>query len=199
MNAGDLLIEARQQVRHGYWLKWLADHCGMTVRTAQRYMRLARNRASIEAKYDSMSHLTVDGALALLTVPRETDDLLVSFTSKIDAQEALRRQAETARREVILDQVQCNLAAIEKIHDQLGIDRSEPATEAAKKICDEIIGDWGNLPADIGARYEQAVESDDFDLAFALVEWAHGFSVDVLDMAKEIAMFNRTTLKGMDA
>ena len=41
MVAGDLLIEAKRQVSHGEWLPWLSDHCMISERTAQLYMRVA--------------------------------------------------------------------------------------------------------------------------------------------------------------
>ncbi len=72
MAAGDILIEAKSQIRqHGKWLPWL-NTCGLSERTAQRYMRLARNRATIEAKSDSVSDLSLTGALAMLAVSRDT-------------------------------------------------------------------------------------------------------------------------------
>jgi hypothetical protein len=40
--AGELLIEAKAQLKHGTWLPWLKDHCGVTARSAQAYMRVAR-------------------------------------------------------------------------------------------------------------------------------------------------------------
>jgi hypothetical protein len=40
--AGQFLTDAKQQLGHGKWLPWLRDHCGLSVRTAQGYMRLAR-------------------------------------------------------------------------------------------------------------------------------------------------------------
>jgi hypothetical protein len=43
--AGELLIEAKAQLRHGQWLPWLQDNCNLSERTAQLYMRLAKNRA----------------------------------------------------------------------------------------------------------------------------------------------------------
>jgi hypothetical protein len=36
-------------VKHGEWLPWLADHCKLSKRTAQLYMRVAANRTEIEA------------------------------------------------------------------------------------------------------------------------------------------------------
>jgi hypothetical protein len=69
MVAGDLLIEAKAQLEHGEWLPWLRDQCGISARTAQRYVRLAENRSVIEAKYDTVSYLTLRAALELLAPP----------------------------------------------------------------------------------------------------------------------------------
>jgi Protein of unknown function (DUF3102) len=49
MNAGDLLIEAKAQLKHGQRLPWLRDHCSMSERTAQLYMRMAKARPEVEA------------------------------------------------------------------------------------------------------------------------------------------------------
>ena len=43
MAAGDLLIEAKAQLKHGQWLPWLAKHCVISERTAQLYVKLAKN------------------------------------------------------------------------------------------------------------------------------------------------------------
>jgi DUF3102 family protein len=73
MAAGDLLIEAKAQLDHGQWLPWLKS-CGISERTGQRYIRLARNRDTIEAKYDKLSDLSVSAALGLLAVQRCSND-----------------------------------------------------------------------------------------------------------------------------
>lgn len=41
--AGNLLIEAKAAIRHGEWRSWLDVNVGMSERTAQRYMQLARS------------------------------------------------------------------------------------------------------------------------------------------------------------
>jgi hypothetical protein len=43
IRAGELLIEAKAQVRHGEWLPWIEANFPGRPRTAQDYMRLARN------------------------------------------------------------------------------------------------------------------------------------------------------------
>jgi hypothetical protein len=40
--AGHALNEAKSLVRHGGWLPWLKQHCGIPERTAQLYMKLAK-------------------------------------------------------------------------------------------------------------------------------------------------------------
>ena len=40
--AGQLLISAKQQLKHGAWLPWLREHCHLSTRAAQCYMQLAR-------------------------------------------------------------------------------------------------------------------------------------------------------------
>jgi hypothetical protein len=45
--AGKVLIEAKAQIKHGGWTKWLADECGLKPRTASLYMWLAEREDQI--------------------------------------------------------------------------------------------------------------------------------------------------------
>jgi hypothetical protein len=74
MRAGDMLLEAKAQLKHGQWTAWLKQHCALSERDAQRYMRLAKRRSLIEAKSDKLSDLRVSGALALLALPKHGRD-----------------------------------------------------------------------------------------------------------------------------
>lgn len=47
-DAGDKMIEAKDQVAHGRWGSWLSKNFRTAERTARRYMKLARLRADIE-------------------------------------------------------------------------------------------------------------------------------------------------------
>jgi hypothetical protein len=77
MTAGDLLIEAKAQVKHGEWLPWLDEHCGMAERTAQLYMRIAKGREVIESKIRSgVADLSLNQAAALLVLTSKIDALL---------------------------------------------------------------------------------------------------------------------------
>ena len=67
--AGELLRTAKTQLRHGEWLRFLAEHCAVvSPRVAQGYMRVARHWPTLEvaAKTKQDSYLTLRDALKLL-------------------------------------------------------------------------------------------------------------------------------------
>jgi hypothetical protein len=76
--AGELLIEAKDKVPHGQWLPWLRDNCAISERTAQLYMRLAKNRTEIEAsaKSATLADLTLNEAAALLMLSSDIRKVL---------------------------------------------------------------------------------------------------------------------------
>jgi hypothetical protein len=75
--AGELLIEAKGQLGHGRWLPWLRDHCAISERTAQLYMRVAKNRAEIEAQMRSgVADLSLNEVAALLMLSSDVRKLL---------------------------------------------------------------------------------------------------------------------------
>lgn len=61
--AGELLAKAKETIAHGRWLEWLVDHCDVSERQAQRYMRLAANPTRVS--------YSMAAALAELCKPRE--------------------------------------------------------------------------------------------------------------------------------
>jgi hypothetical protein len=83
MAAGNLLNEARSLVPHGQWLPWLKDHCSLSERVAQQYMKLARNRELIEKRNTNPdSDLTIVEALALTKTSRVLTPKLKSHPLK---------------------------------------------------------------------------------------------------------------------
>jgi hypothetical protein len=65
MNAGDLLVEAKDRVGHGRWADWLRKCGGLSQRTATNYIALAKARFEIEANRHAHANLTIQRALRL--------------------------------------------------------------------------------------------------------------------------------------
>lgn len=69
--AGNLLITAKSMIGHGEWLPWLRDNCPeISERTAQAYMRCARNVGRLEGKSATVADLSFRGALEMLAEPK---------------------------------------------------------------------------------------------------------------------------------
>jgi hypothetical protein len=69
--AGEWLIEAKRQVRHGEWQAWLADNVRFSDRTARGYMRVAKNLPKLEENGNGVADLPLREALAHLAEPRQ--------------------------------------------------------------------------------------------------------------------------------
>src|SRR6516225_7333896 len=63
IEAGVALIDAKRQVGHGNWLKWLKENCELSERTAEVYMECARNRQKLEAIIAAAANMTLAQAL----------------------------------------------------------------------------------------------------------------------------------------
>lgn len=64
--AGELLLKVKSQLAHGQWLPWIEENTVISPRTAQVYMRLARNWHEFSNKHAEPAHLSIEGALKLL-------------------------------------------------------------------------------------------------------------------------------------
>jgi hypothetical protein len=87
MNAGDLLLEAKDKAPHGTWQGWLEGNFDGSIRTAQAYMRVAARRAEVEAaKTQSSAPLSLDGALKALSAPKaESSDPETGSLDELEA------------------------------------------------------------------------------------------------------------------
>jgi hypothetical protein len=83
--AGELLIEAKALVQHGQWLPWLAKNCALSERTAQLYMRCAKNRSAIEEQIrNDVADLTLNEAAAILMLSSDVRKLL-AFAKRVES------------------------------------------------------------------------------------------------------------------
>ena len=106
---GRTLCQAKEEVGHGKWEKWLNDNCrDISVRTAQRYMKLADSPEVRTAmgKNDTVSSLSLRAALALAnktkTDPNPSEEYDRAETALVKKLEALSPDtAEAAATETV--------------------------------------------------------------------------------------------------
>jgi Protein of unknown function (DUF3102) len=93
--AGELLIEAKSQLRHGQWLPWLEANCRVSSRSARLYMQLARNRQEL-GQIGNVADLTVQGAIRQLAPPQryEPPPQLEDFEDEDELWEWAAQQCE---------------------------------------------------------------------------------------------------------
>lgn len=77
------LIEAKEMLPHGEWLRWLTEQVGYSERSAQGYMRLARMGANPQLVAD----LGVRKVLSLLTLPMEEQEQFLAKSHIVNGQE----------------------------------------------------------------------------------------------------------------
>lgn len=66
IRCGEMLAGVKASLGHGEWLPWLEENFQGTTRTAQTYMRLAANKAELEAKCEARSHLSIREATRVI-------------------------------------------------------------------------------------------------------------------------------------
>lgn len=92
LTIGRCLIEAKDMLPHGEWLPWLNERVDLSERTAQKFMRLAREWSNP----NTLADLGASKALMLLAIP-EGDR--VQFMEDHDVIDMSARQLEKAIRE----------------------------------------------------------------------------------------------------
>jgi hypothetical protein len=99
MRAGDLLIQAKAEIGHGNWQAWIEENFEGSLRSAQDYMRLAKNRETIEAeKARSSAPLGIDRALRAIAAPNQK-----KLPEASEADESIDEKSLTADQEIVRD------------------------------------------------------------------------------------------------
>lgn len=92
LTIGRCLIEAKDMLRHGEWLPWLNEQVELSERTAQKFMKLAREWSNP----NTLADLGASKALMLLALPEGERDAFLEDHNVIDMS---ARQLEQAIRE----------------------------------------------------------------------------------------------------
>lgn len=170
IDIGKRLIEAKAMLPHGEWLPWLSERVCFSEKTAQNYMRVAREFPNPQALAD----LGATKALTLLALPpeeRETfmeENNVVDMTSRelekaIRERDEARQAAETAQAdarsaEESRAKMEADMKALEEIHRSAQEGEAQ-AREALAKAQAELKA-LRERPVDVAVEVDQkAVEA----------------------------------------
>ena len=128
LTIGRCLIEAKDLLPHGEWLPWLTERVEFSPRTAQNFMRLAREWTNTQ----TLADLGASKALSLLALPPEEREQFMEENNVIDMS---ARQLEAAIKE--RDEAKQSAQKLqETLHDVLE-DRSD-AYQRLEKLTEEL-------------------------------------------------------------
>ena len=128
---GKRLCEAKQCLPHGAWGEWLQNEVEFSERTAQNFMKIAREYQNPQLIADMGNSATK--ALLLLSLPAEEREEFVGEAHEIDGEAKTVAEMTTKEMEQLLKELEAERAEKEKLQSQLDLfqDEAEKAKEAA--------------------------------------------------------------------
>ena len=137
LTIGQRLAEAKAMLDHGEWLPWLTERVEFSERSAQNFMRLAREWSNPQ----TLADLGASKALTLLALPEEERDGFISSVHVVDGEE--KTAAEMSARELaqaIRDQDAARLDA-EKAADQRAAELARDEIARQMQVVNESLAE----------------------------------------------------------
>lgn len=152
---GNGLIEAKGKLDHGQWLDWLTENVGYSEKSAENYMRIARNYSNPQLVAD----LGMRKALSLLALPDGERENFVAEANVVDMtsrelEKAVRERAEALEAKA---KAETDLKAMEDAvaKTMTSLDQANSARDALQKELEEL----KSRPVEVAVQVDQeAVE-----------------------------------------
>jgi hypothetical protein len=112
--AGSALIEAKRQVPHGGWLRWLDENCKLSDRTAEDYMTLARNKRKVDAIIATAANMTLTQVLRKIKGKPDKDQE-GSISKYMKARATLIKKLNDLQADDVVDAAESTMAELQKV------------------------------------------------------------------------------------
>lgn len=129
---GKRLLEAKQCLPHGKWGEWLQNEAEFSERTAQNFMRIAREYPNPQTIADLGN--SASKALLLLSLPPEEREGFVTEAHEIGGESKTAAEMTTKEMEELLKQLEEERAERERLQGQLDLFEDE----AQKRMNDKL-------------------------------------------------------------
>lgn len=190
LTIGRCLIEAKDMLRHGEWLPWLNEQVELSERTAQKFMKLAREWSNP----NTLADLGASKALMLLALPTEEREQFVEENNVIDMSARQLEAAIKERDEARIDAADAQKSAM-KLREALAAMQQERqvADQEVQKLTEEL-DELKARPVEVAV--ETVVDQEAIDKA---KDEARAEMQAKLDKAKEAAAKARDRQKQAEA
>ena len=204
LTIGRCLIEAKNMLSHGEWLPWLTEQVEFSPRTAQNFMRLAREWSNTQ----TLADLGASKALTLLALPAEERDSFIQEHNVIDMSARQLEQAIKERDQARLaaEQAEADKRAAEQARDKMSEDMVivsaalevvKDEREQAESKVEQLTAELAELkarPVEVAVETVADQEAIDKARSQAIAEMQ-----DKLDKAKEATAKAREKQKQAEA
>ena len=150
LTIGRCLIEAKDMLPHGEWLPWLAEKVGYSEKTAQNFMRLAREFSNPQAIAD----LGATKALKLLALPPDERERFVADHNVIDMEEDMKLL--NVRLSGAQEDREQAAQAVARLEAQLAELKEQPVEVAVETVVDQAAIDKAREEAQVAVSIMQA-------------------------------------------
>ena len=158
LTIGRCLNEAKDMLSHGEWLPWLAEKVGYSEKTAQNFMRLAREFSNPQALAD----LGATKALKLLALPQEEREKFVEDHNVIDMTTRQLEQAIKERDEArkAAEEAQAEATTAEQVRAKMAEDMAllNARLTGAREDHERALQDVGKLEKELAELKARPVE-----------------------------------------
>ncbi len=69
--AGQILQNVKDNIGHGKFSQWVSERCGISIRSADHYMKIAKHYPEIAANAQDIANLTFSEAILMLATPKD--------------------------------------------------------------------------------------------------------------------------------
>ena len=158
LTIGRCLIEAKDMLRHGEWLPWLNEQVELSERTAQKFMKLAREWSNP----NTLADLGASKALALLALPPEEREQFMEDHKVIDMSARQLEQAIKERDEAraAAEQAAADQRTAEQARDKMAEDMKflNVRLAGAKEDREQAMQDVARLEKELAELKARPVE-----------------------------------------
>lgn len=204
LTIGRCLIEAKDMLSHGEWRSWLEEQVEFSERSAQRFMRLAREWSNPT----TLSDLGASKALSLLALPPEEREQFMEDHNVIDMSARQLEQAIKERDEAraAAERAAAEQRAAEQARDKMAEDMKflNVRLSGAKEDREQAMQDVARLEAELAELKAKPVDvAVETVVDQAAIDKARADAIaemqEKLDKAKEAAAKARDKQKQAEA